>query len=65
MNATDTKTRTAVRCTYSDGDTITTEINATLDEARKYFLGCPKTTEDEQTGKETTVFCTAVDLVSE
>lgn len=28
-----------VRCTYGDGDIIVTRINATLDEARAYFLG--------------------------
>lgn len=28
-----------VRCTYGNGDIVVTRINATLDEARAYFLG--------------------------
>lgn len=28
-----------VKCTYGNGDTITTDINATFDEAKAYFLG--------------------------
>lgn len=27
-----------VKCTYANGDYIETEINATLEEAQKYFL---------------------------
>jgi hypothetical protein len=29
----------AVKCTYSNGDTITTDINGTLESAKQYFLG--------------------------
>jgi hypothetical protein len=28
-----------VKCTYTNGDTITTSINANMEEARTYFLG--------------------------
>lgn len=28
-----------VTCTYADGDTVTTRINATFEEAEAYFLG--------------------------
>ncbi len=28
-----------VKCTYSNGDTITTGINGTLETAKDYFLG--------------------------
>jgi len=28
-----------VKCTYSNGDTITTSINGTLESAKDYFLG--------------------------
>lgn len=28
-----------VKCTYSDGNTVTTSINGTLEDAQSYFLG--------------------------
>jgi hypothetical protein len=28
-----------VKCTYSNGQTTTTDINGTLEDARNYFLG--------------------------
>jgi hypothetical protein len=28
-----------VKCTYSNGDTITTAINGTFENAKQYFLG--------------------------
>jgi hypothetical protein len=28
-----------IKCTYANGDTITTDINGTIEDARNYFLG--------------------------
>lgn len=30
---------TTVKCTYSNGDSITTDINGSIEEAKIYFLG--------------------------
>lgn len=29
----------AIKCYYEDGNTITTNINGTIEDAKKYFLG--------------------------
>lgn len=56
--------RCTVRCVYSNGDTITTPINATPEEARRYFLGLVRTVEDEETERETRTTCVRVDVLS-
>ena len=56
--------RCTVRCVYSDGDTITTGINATPEEARRYFLGAIRPIEDEETGREIITRCVRVDVLS-
>lgn len=50
----------AVRCTYADGDTVTTRFNGTLAEAEAYFLG-----HSFNIGavEDNVQVCTAVDLI--
>jgi len=50
--------------TYSDGDTVETEMNCDLAEATAYFKSFDRITEDFETGKETAAKCISVSLIS-
>ncbi len=50
--------------TYSDGDTVETEMNCDLAEATAYFKSFDRITENFETGKETAAKCVSVSLIS-
>lgn len=50
--------------TYSDGDTVETEMNCDLAEATAYFKSFDRITEDFETGKESAAHCISVSLLS-
>jgi hypothetical protein len=52
-----------VKVTYSDGNTVTTSINGSFQEAEAYFKSFPRITECFITGKESAAKVTSVELV--
>jgi hypothetical protein len=59
------ETRPCYRITYSDGDIVQTEMNASLEEAATYFKSFPRITENYQTGKESSADAIAISLISD
>lgn len=51
-----------VKCLYEDGDEVVTRVNATFEEAKKYFVG---TTFNIGTVRDRLVKCVSIELLAE